>query len=132
MLVVVVAVDKQLLEDEIELRLGEVDLAVEVADDAVAATDGVGGADVGLEDDSAHGFVFVGRVEVADDFGDVADSEQFMAVEELALAIVRKIRGEDAVWGAFSTLVFACCASLGSVTNPAWNAHFGGGGWGWG
>ena len=46
-----------------------------------------------------------------------------MGVEELGLAIVRKIRGENAVRAAFSTLVFACGASLGAVTNPAWNAH---------
>lgn len=117
------AADGEVVEDEVELGLGEVDLALEVADDAVAAADGVGGADVGLEDDGSHGLVLVGWVEVADDLGDVADAKQFMAVEELALAIVRKIRGENAVRGAFSTLVFASSASLGAVTNP-WNAHW--------
>ena len=72
----------------------------------------------------------MGRVEVADDVGDVFDTKQFMAVEELALAIVRKIRGENAVRSAFFTMVFASSASVGAVTvtNSPWHAHSGG--WG--
>ena len=79
LLVVVVggggAVQGQVLEDEIELRLGIIDLALEIADDPVTTADRVSGADVGLENDGSHGFVFVRRGEVADEFGDFFDTE---------------------------------------------------------
>lgn len=82
-------------------------------DDAVATADGVGGADVGLENDGAHGLVLVAVVEVFDDLGDVADAEELVGVEELALAVVGEIRGQNAVGGALAALVFASGAGLG-------------------
>ncbi|PON48152.1 hypothetical protein PanWU01x14_239400 [Parasponia andersonii] len=103
----------EMLENEVELGLGEVNLALEVLDDAVAAANGVGGAGVGLEDDGAHGVVLGdGGVELPDDLGDVADAEELVRVEELPLRVVGEVRGENAVRGALPALVLACSASL--------------------
>lgn len=63
------------MEHELELHLEEGNLALEVADHAVAAADGVGGADVGLVDDGAHGDLLLKGVEAPDDLHDVADAE---------------------------------------------------------
>lgn len=61
-------------------------------------------------------------VEVLDDLGNVADTKQFMGIEELSLAIVREIRGENAIGSALPALVFASCTSLGgggaAATSP--------------
>ncbi|PON96154.1 hypothetical protein TorRG33x02_080840 [Trema orientale] len=103
----------EMLEDEVELGLGEVNLALEVLDDAVAAANGVGGARVGLEDDGAHGVVpGGGGVELPDDLGDVADAEELVRVEELPLRVVGEVRGQNAVGGTLPALVLACSASL--------------------
>ncbi|GMN36976.1 hypothetical protein TIFTF001_006457 [Ficus carica] len=105
----------EVLVDEVQLGLGELNLELKVADDAVAAADGVGGSEVGLEDDGAHGLVLGSRVEVLDDLGDVADSEELVGVEELALVVVREIRGQNAVGCALPPLVLTRRASLGTA-----------------
>lgn len=47
-----------------------------------------------------------------------------MRVEELALAMVREVRGEDAVGRALPALVFTCSASVGGgVVGPWIVAH---------
>lgn len=105
----------EVLVDEVELGLGELNLELKVADDAVAAADGVGGSEVGLEDDGAHGLVLGSRVEVLDDLGDVADAEELVGVEELALVVVREIRGQNAVGCALPPLVLTRRTSLGTA-----------------
>jgi len=102
----------ELLEDEFQLGSAVLDLGLQVEDVAVAASDRVRGAHVGLVDDGSHGLVLVAGADNLDDFGDVAYSEEFVGVEELALSVVREIGRENAVGGAFSALVLACSASL--------------------
>lgn len=105
--------DGELVEDDVELGLAILDLTLEVADDAVAAADGVEGADVGLEDDGTHGLFLLEGVEVLDDLGDVADAEELVGVQELALPVVGEVWGKNAVRGALPALVFAGGAGLG-------------------
>lgn len=105
----------EVLVDEVELGLGELNLELKVVDDAVAAADGVGGSEVGLENDGAHGLVLGSRVEVLDDLGDVADAEELVGVEELALVVVREVRGQNAVGCALPPLVLTRRASLGTA-----------------
>lgn len=112
LLVVLSSKESELLKDEVELGAVVLDLGLKLQDVAVTTADGVVGAHVGLVDDGSHGLVLVVRVELFDDFGDVSDAEQFMGVEELALAIVRKIRCENAVSSAFPALVLTSSASL--------------------
>lgn len=107
------AAELELAEDELELGLAELDLAVEVADDAVAPEDGVVGAGVGLVDDGAHGLVLLVGGEVLDDLGDVADAEELVGVEELVLAVVGEVGGEEAVGLALAALVLAGGAGRG-------------------
>lgn len=107
------AAEGEVVEDDVELGLGEAYLVLEVADDPVTSSDGVRGTRVGLEDDGAHGVVLGRRVEVADDLDDVADAEEAVGVQELALAVVGEVGGEDAVGGALPALVFAGGAGLG-------------------
>ena len=68
-----------------------------------------------MENNGTHGLVLIGLIKIFDDLGNVADTEQFMGVEELSLAIMRKIWGENAVSSALPTLVFTCSASLGGA-----------------
>ncbi|GLT75599.1 hypothetical protein SLA2020_473090 [Shorea laevis] len=106
------AANGELMKNQLELSFAALNLTVELADDAVATANRVVGAGVGLEHDGAHGDFLVRKVEVLDDLGDVAYAKQFMGVKELPLAVVRKIRGENAVMGALPALVFTRCASL--------------------
>lgn len=101
------------MEHDLELCLGEAYLLLEVAYNPVAPANRVGGPCVRLEDDGPHGVVFGRRVEVADYLHDVANAEQTVGVQELALAVVGEIRGEDAVGGALTSLVLASGAGLG-------------------
>lgn len=103
----------KVVEDDLELGLGEAYLVLEVAYDPVAPADRVGGAGVGLEDDGAHGVVLLGLVEAGDDLDDVADAEEAVGVEELGLAVMGEVGGEDAVGGALAALVLAGGAGLG-------------------
>lgn len=107
---------------------------MEVADDAVAPEDGVVGAGVGLVDDGAHGLVLLVRGEVLDDLRDVADAEELVGVEELVLAVVGEVRGEEAVGLALPALVLACGAGRGggAVLGGGGGGRGGGGGGGYG
>ena len=72
-----------------------------------------------MKNDGTHGFVLLRRVKVLDDLANIANTKQFMGIEELSLTIVREIRGENAVRSALPALVFASCAGLGgAVTSP--------------
>lgn len=102
----------ELVKHDVELGLVIFDLTLVLAYDPVATPNRVTSSDIGLENDGVHRSVFVGLVKVLDDFGNVAHAKQFMSVEELALAVVREIRGENAVRSAFPTLVLARSASL--------------------
>lgn len=102
----------ELLKDKVKFSLVVFNLGLKVLDVLVATTNRVRGTHVRLEDDGAHGLVLKGRVKELDDLGDVADTKQFMGIEELPLAIVREIRCENAVRCTLPTLVLACRASL--------------------
>lgn len=85
---------------------------MEVLDHAVAPSDGVGGASVGLEDDGRHGLVAGGGVEGADDLENVADAEEAVGVEELALLVGGEVGCQGAVRPAPPPLVLAGRARL--------------------
>lgn len=101
-----------MVEDNFELGFRYVYLSLQTSYYSVTPSDRVGGPYVGLKDDGAHGVVFRLLVEMTDDFDNVADAEEFVRVEELAVAFVGEIRGENAVGCALSTLIFACGTSL--------------------
>nr|GMC55716.1 hypothetical protein VITISV_031739 [Ipomoea batatas] len=105
----------EVVEDDVELGLALLDLALELPDNPVTTADGINGSHVGFIDNGPHGLVFLRRGEVADDFGNVANTEKLVGVEELALAVVGEIRGEYAIGGALSALVLASGAGLGTV-----------------
>ena len=103
---------RQLTENEIELGFDVFDLELEVANDAIAATNRIHGSDIGLKNNGAHCLFLLEWIEVFNDFGDVANAEEFMSVEKLALAIVREIGGENAIGSALTALVLAGGAGL--------------------
>nr|GLL17825.1 protein YLS9-like [Ipomoea trifida] len=105
----------EVVEDDVELGLALLDLALELPDNPVTTADGINGSHVGFIDNGPHGLVFLRRGEVADDFGNVANTEKLVGVEELALAVVGEIGGEYAIGGALSALVLASGAGLGTV-----------------
>lgn len=79
----------------------------EVADDAVAAADGVELAHVGFVDDGLHGLRAARRVEVAHDLEDVVDAEETVRVYEALLIAGGEEGCEQAVRLAFAPLVLA-------------------------
>lgn len=104
--------NSKLVKNNVKLSLVILNLTLVLAYDPVTTTNRVISSEIRLENDGVHGSVFVGLVKVLDDLGDVAHTKQFMCIKELALAIVREIRGENAVRSAFPALVFASSASL--------------------
>lgn len=70
----------EMMEHKVKLGLGVLNLLLQVADDAVAASDRVGGARIGLEDDGAHGLILGAGIEILDDLGDVADAKELVGV----------------------------------------------------
>lgn len=108
------AANGELLKHEVALGPVMRDLALQAGEDAVATADGVVGAHVGLENNGAHGDVFLFGVKVLDDLQDVADAEEFVGVEKILLLMGREEWGERTIRGASSALVFTCGASLRS------------------
>ena len=100
------------MKNQVKLSLAVLYLTLKLLDDPITTSNGVIGSCIGLKYDGTHGNVFPMRVEGLDDLGDVADSKQFMRILELSLAIMRKIRGENAVRSALPALVFTRSASL--------------------
>ncbi|KAL5999572.1 hypothetical protein ACLOJK_037857 [Asimina triloba] len=119
------AENRELAQNQVELDSIVLNLALQLENDAVAAADGVAGSGVGLEDNGAHGLGPLDGIEILDDLADVADPEQFMGVQELALLVGREIRGEEAIGSAFPALVFTRSASLGAaaIDTTAADAH---------
>ena len=114
------------MKNKIKFSLVVFDLALKFTNDSIAASDMIICTNIRLKNDSVHSFVLVRLVKVLDDFGNVAYAKQLMGIEELSLAIVREIRGENAVRSALPTLVFAGSTSLGggAVAN-SWDAAAG-------
>ncbi|KAL1559132.1 hypothetical protein AAHA92_09508 [Salvia divinorum] len=106
------AVGSEVVEHDLELGRGLIDLLLEAAYNAVAAADWVGGAGVGLEDDGAHGDVLHRRLEAADDLDDFSDSKEAVGVQELLLAVMGEVGGEEAVGVALPVLKLARSAGL--------------------
>ena len=85
--------NRQLMKHDLEFGFAVLDLALKVTNDAVTSAHRIEGSDVGLENNGAHCLFLLEGIEVFDDFGDVANAEEFVSVEELALAMVREVGG---------------------------------------
>lgn len=107
-------------------------LPLELKNDAVAPADWVVGAHVRLENDGLHRLGAAMRVEPSDDFEDVADAEEAVGVEELALVVGGEVGSQGAVWVALAPLVLAGCAGLGGGGGGGGARGGGGGGCGGG
>ncbi|CAI0473316.1 unnamed protein product, partial [Linum tenue] len=130
MLLLLLAANVELMKDEGQFSLAVLDLALQLSYDPVTAPDGVAGSNIGLDYDGTHRLVLLGRGgEILDDFGDLPHPKQLVRIQELALAVVWEIRGQDAVRGALPALVLARRASrarpVAIVVVAAANSVFG-------
>ncbi|CAI0419516.1 unnamed protein product [Linum tenue] len=112
LLLVLLLADGELMQDKPQFSLAVLDLALELSHDPVTPANRVAGSNVGLDYDCTHRLVLLCfRREILYDLGDLPHPKQLVRVEELALAVVWEIRGQDAVRGALPALVLARRAS---------------------
>lgn len=80
--------------------------------DVIIFFDGIICMSIGLKYDCIYSCVFIRRVKVFYDFGDVVYIEEFMSIEELVVMVVREVRSEKIIRSIFFMLVFVSCVCL--------------------